>query len=174
MTTVETTNGIPIFPHNYFTAESDAFSTDGYNCLSSANAVSPCHEGSSQHDAKLAVQTSQCMGDVFDGGLISEDSDDVYSNSSEENEHIIPLDYRLDWSEEMEDSLTTCLSSNPSLLIMEEKINSSDCDNSLRSVSDDWDMDSVVSVSTDQESFQHISNIPQWINTDIWSIDPSI
>ena len=96
----------------------------------------------SEHDENMTSQ-SCCLEDSFkkaSGSIVSEYSD-VESIEDLIEDDIIPLDYRLDWSEELDVKLQYSIISCDAL----------DDEDSVHSVSADWDMKSVFSIDEEME-----------------------
>jgi hypothetical protein len=112
-------------------------------------------------------QSSRC--DKYNGCIVSLPSSDCSSMD--------PLDYRKDWSSELEldNNLTLCLAKNPDFFVvsdeeeddelkMEQKISDVSDDNSLCSyLSEDYDMDSEDHMTGLWDDEQHDITMPAWV-----------
>ena len=128
--------------------------------------VSPHEKGTSSYDEpahdmnnlqtvwdteSLGSGTNSCESSVFHGGIISLTSD---CNSSDDHESInmTPLDFRMDWCKETEETLrTVCAEDTPDLF--SDAMNMSiydDC--SMCSAPPDWEMETLCSVFEDDRN----------------------
>ena len=110
----------------------------------------------------LSQETSET--DKFQGCAVSLSSSDC---SSQDCSFIpveeCPLDFRMDWSEELENGLKSCMKQNPELFLVPEDKDTSDSNSLCSHLSDDYDMDSDMTGLWDGE--QHDIPIPAWVSS---------
>ena len=73
-----------------------------------------------------------------------------------------PLDFRMDWSEELENGLKSCIKQNPELFLIDDYIISRDSDSLCSVLTEEYEMDSVMSGLWDGE--QHNISIPALVS----------
>lgn len=164
-TTINTTTGV------YSSLQSKNNTNDqSINCSSAIDCIDhqALEKNICETDAK-SNQTNYCPSQEYIHPIVSDVSkDDPITN---EDDHSIPLDYRMDWSSEMENNLASCISSHPSILDLNNTKTDIDYSTIISLEILDSDVESLQSDTMETE--ENMSSIPQWVDANIWRTEPS-
>ena len=131
----------------------------------------PCHLEMSEimQQEKLPSQ-SCCMENSFrvSASVVSECSD-AESIESQHINDVIPLDYRLDWSDEFDVDLTNTMFEHSIIYC-----DTPDDESSVQSVSADWDMESVFSIDQEEIEEEIRPSFPDCMKTYTWNTNTII
>mmetsp|Transcript_14530 Transcript_14530/g.16894 ORF Transcript_14530/g.16894 Transcript_14530/m.16894 type:complete len:170 (+) Transcript_14530:100-609(+) len=104
-------------------------------------------------DQEEARAKDETPSNHFSGGIVSLPSCEDGQSSEIVAVHLEPLDYRKDWSNEVTNDISFCLSQNPSIFM--------DCDDEEDRFADDNSLYSIVSEDVDMRP-EYITNL--WDN----------